>query len=91
MAKDASNGAQLVAFVGENLRTELRGNELHIIVPDVRVTVGESKSGKSSLVAISGGNRDLVRLPSGQIIKGGINLYLPKPPEIQPAEPTASA
>lgn len=92
MAKDGqtNSGPQLVSFVGENLRTELKGKELHIIVPDVTLIGPESASGKSNRVSTSGGSRALIRLPDGQVIKGGINLFLPKPLEMQPTE-TATA
>lgn len=75
---NAAEAPGIVSFVGENVRTELKGKELHLIIPDVTVIGPESASGKSHRVATSGGNRPLVRLPDGTIVMGGLNLYVKK-------------
>lgn len=77
--QQAVEGPGIVSFVGTNVRTELKGNTLLIIVPDVNLTFGASASGKSETVATSHGIKPLVRLPSGQIIRCGVNLFITKP------------
>jgi len=49
---------------GKNLKGYIEGNELHLIVPDVTVFEKPSKSGKSFLIALTGGWKSLVYVPS---------------------------
>lgn len=73
MAKDA--GAQRIEdVVGRNIKMALQGKTLTLTI-DLGHSLGKSKTGKSTLVASTGGN---VSIPGSGGIKLGINCYKPE-------------
>lgn len=63
----------------ENIEFQLQGDQL-VIVVDLSHEAGESASGKSIIIATTGGN---VSVPGHEDIKIGMNVYRP----IQAARP----
>ncbi|HVU00076.1 MAG TPA: hypothetical protein VHE33_21435 [Acidobacteriaceae bacterium] len=63
----------------ENIAFQLQGDQL-VIVVDLSHEAGESASGKSIIIATTGGN---VSVPGHEDIKIGMNVYRP----IQAARP----
>lgn len=55
----------------QNVKMEVKGNVLTITV-DLSKTYGNSKSGKSVVIATTGGNADA---PGGNGVKVGLNVY----------------
>lgn len=58
----------------ENVQVELNGNLL-VITVDLSQTLGVSASGKSEIIATTGGN---VSLPGHEEVKVGLNVYRPR-------------
>ena len=58
----------------QNVEFQVEGNTLVIIV-DLSVELGESASGKSMIIASTGGN---VAVPGYEDIKVGLNVYRPQ-------------
>ena len=58
----------------QNVEFQVEGNSLVIIV-DLSVELGESASGKSVIIASTGGN---VAVPGYEDIKVGLNVYRPQ-------------
>ncbi len=65
--------AQTKQTVGQNVEMSLDGNKLIIIV-DLSKTFGVSGSGKSQIIASTGGN---VSVPGNESVKIGVNVYRP--------------
>ena len=61
----------------ENIKIELKGDILHIEI-DLSKEFGESKSGKSIVVASTRGNKRIQDYEKKQIMLG-LNCYIPKP------------
>lgn len=59
----------------QNVKMTREGDELVIRV-DLNTRLGDSKSGKTIMVATTEGN---VKVPGGGEIKLGLNVYEPKP------------
>ena len=59
--------------MSQNVQFEVEGNNL-VIVIDLSQELGESSSGKSVIIASTGGN---VSLPGFEDIKIGLNVYRP--------------
>ena len=59
--------------MSQNVQFEVEGNNL-VIVIDLSQELGESSSGKSVIIASTGGN---VSLPGYEDIKIGLNVYRP--------------
>lgn len=57
----------------ENIRFEVEGRQL-VIVIDLDQVCGQSSSGKSTIIATTGGN---VSVPGHEEIKVGVNVYRP--------------
>lgn len=57
----------------ENIVAKIQGNKLLLEI-DLEQTLGNSKSGKSIVIATTGGN---VSVPGRQDVKIGINCYKP--------------
>ena len=58
----------------ENVQVELNGNLL-VLTIDLSQTLGVSASGKSEIIATTGGN---VSLPGHEEVKVGLNVYRPR-------------
>ncbi len=58
----------------QNVEFQVEGNSLLIIV-DLSQELGESASGKSVIIASTGGN---VSVPGSEDIKVGLNVYRPQ-------------
>ncbi len=58
----------------QNVTFEVQGDQLMIVV-DLSQEVGESASGKSVIIATTGGN---VAVPGCEDIKVGLNVYRPQ-------------
>ncbi len=58
----------------ENVHVELNGNLL-VIAIDLSQTLGVSSSGKSEIMATTGGN---VAVPGHEEVKVGLNVYRPR-------------
>lgn len=56
-----------------NMKTEVKGNLLTIVI-DLAKEIGPSKSGKTTLIASSGGNVAIAG-PKGEQYKLGVNCY----------------
>lgn len=63
----------------QNISFEVQGDQL-VIVIDLSQEIGESSSGKSMIVATTGGN---VSVPGHEEVKIGLNVYRP----VQAARP----
>jgi hypothetical protein len=61
--------SKLAAVKGGNCLMRREGNMLHIVV-DLSQQVGASKSGKSTVIATTAGNKEI-----GDGIKVGLNIY----------------
>lgn len=59
--------------VGQNVEMSLDGNKLTITI-DLSKTFGISGSGKSQIIASTGGN---VSVPGNESVKIGLNVYRP--------------
>lgn len=59
--------------VGQNVELRLDGNKLTITV-DLSKQLGISGSGKSQIIASTGGN---VSVPGNESVKIGLNIYRP--------------
>lgn len=59
----------------QNVEFQVQGNSL-VIVVDLSQEVGESSSGKSIIIASTGGN---VSVPGFEDVKVGLNVYRPQP------------
>ena len=59
----------------QNVEFQVQGNSL-VIVVDLSQEVGESSSGKSIIIASTGGN---VAVPGFEDVKVGLNVYRPQP------------
>ena len=59
--------------VGQNIEMSVEGNKL-ILTIDLSQQFGISGSGKSTIIASTGGN---VSLPGNESIKVGVNVYRP--------------
>jgi len=57
--------------MAQNMKMEVKGNTLTITV-DLSKDIGPSKSGKTTLIASSGGN---ISVPGKEDIKIGLNIY----------------
>lgn len=62
-----------VNYVGQNVTMEVQGNMLVIMV-DLSQSFGVSGSGKSTIIATTGGN---VSVPGHEAVKVGLNVYSP--------------
>ena len=60
-------------MIGENVQAEVRGNAL-VLTIDLTQTFGLSGSGKSIIIASTGGN---VSVPGHGDVKVGLNVYRP--------------
>lgn len=58
----------------QNVEFQVQGNSL-VIVVDLSQEVGESSSGKSIIIASTGGN---VAVPGFEDVKVGLNVYRPQ-------------
>lgn len=58
----------------ENVQFEVQGTRLMIVV-DLEQEIGESASGKSVIIATTGGN---VSVPGYENVKVGLNVYRPQ-------------
>lgn len=58
----------------ENVQMQLEGNTL-VIAIDLSQTLGLSSTGKSEIVATTGGN---VGVPGREEVKVGLNVYRPR-------------
>jgi hypothetical protein len=58
----------------QNVRCDVQGNNL-VITVDLSRELGESSSGKSVIIATTGGN---VSVPGYEDIKLGLNVYRPQ-------------
>ncbi len=58
----------------QNVEFQVQGNSL-VIVVDLSQEVGESSSGKSIIIASTGGN---VSVPGFEDVKVGLNVYRPQ-------------
>jgi len=65
--------AQTKQTVGQNVEMSLEGNKLTITI-DLSKTFGISGSGKSQIIASTGGN---VSVPGNESVKIGLNVYRP--------------
>jgi len=65
--------AQTKQTVGQNVEMSLDGNKLTITV-DLSKQFGVSGSGKSQIIASTGGN---VSVPGNEAVKIGLNIYRP--------------
>ena len=59
----------------QNVKFQVEGDQL-VIVVDLSQQVGESASGKSVIIATTGGN---VAVPGCEDLKIGLNVYRPQP------------
>ena len=59
-----------------NITANIDGNKLTIVI-DTSITIGPSKSGKTTLIASTGGNQKITT-PAGEIVLG-VNCYKQKP------------
>lgn len=66
--------AQTKQTVGQNVEMSLEGNKL-ILTIDLSQQFGISGSGKSTIIASTGGN---VSVPGNEDVKIGVNVYRPK-------------
>jgi len=57
----------------ENIEFEVQGDQLMIVI-DLSQEQGESASGKSVIIATTGGN---VSVPGHEAVKIGLNVYRP--------------
>jgi hypothetical protein len=64
-----------MTMVGQNVAVEVKGNTLVISV-DLAQTFGLSGSGKSVIIASTGGN---IAVPGHGDVKMGLNVYRPNP------------
>lgn len=60
-------------LVGQNVVMEVQGNTL-VITVDLSQSFGVSGSGKSTIIATTGGN---VSVPGQEAVKVGLNVYCP--------------
>lgn len=65
--------AQTKQTVGQNVEMSLEGNKLTVTI-DLSREFGISGSGKSRIVASTGGN---VSVPGNESVKIGVNVYRP--------------
>lgn len=65
--------AQTKQTVGQNVEMSLEGNKLTITI-DLSKQFGISGSGKSHIIASTGGN---VSVPGNEAVKIGVNVYRP--------------
>ena len=65
--------AQTKQTVGQNVEMSLEGNKLTITI-DLSKQFGISGSGKSQIIASTGGN---VSVPGNEAVKIGVNVYRP--------------
>ncbi len=65
--------AQTKQTVGQNVEMSLEGNKLTITI-DLSRQFGISGSGKSHIIASTGGN---VSVPGNEAVKIGVNVYRP--------------
>ena len=65
--------AQTKQTVGQNVEMSLDGNKLTITI-DLSKQFGISGSGKSTIIASTGGN---VSVPGNEAVKIGVNVYRP--------------
>jgi len=56
----------------QNVQIETKGNQI-VITVDASKTVGPSRSGKTTIIATTGGNQK-VQTPDGEIVIG-VNVY----------------
>ena len=59
----------------QNVEFQVQGNTL-VMTVDLTQVVGESSSGKSIIIASTGGN---VAVPGFEDVKVGLNVYRPQP------------
>lgn len=76
MAAKSIKELELTA-IGQNIGANVEGNYLHIVIRTDQ-TLGESKTGKSELLATTGGNVTIS--VNGKPVKVGINCYVPFSP-----------
>ena len=65
--------AQTKQMVGQNIEMSLEGNKLTLTI-DLSKQFGISGSGKSHIIASTGGN---VSVPGNESVKIGVNVYRP--------------
>ena len=65
--------AQTKQTIGQNVEMSLDGNKLTITI-DLAKQFGISGSGKSQIIASTGGN---VSVPGNEAVKIGVNVYRP--------------
>ena len=65
--------AQTKQTVGQNVEMSLEGNKLTLTI-DLSRQFGISGSGKSHIIASTGGN---VSVPGNEAVKIGVNVYRP--------------
>jgi len=61
-------------MVTENIQMKLEGNTL-VITVELSKTYGPSASGKSEVIASTGGN---ISVPGQELVKVGLNVYRPQ-------------